>query len=191
MKLIDEEVKHPEHAGKIVKVGNTEVMVGSSNYIGREVQDWATIMVPLNEKIPFRFQPGRALPMVYWLPLVDYGGVPENWAHEVRFLLDQARHGRLAFWCTGGHGRTGTLLASLIALAEPDKDPIAEARARGCERMVETLDQLKGIVKLLPSAEHQRIVFTRHYGTVIDVQRQKQGQLFTDPQPKPKTKRSK
>jgi protein-tyrosine phosphatase len=50
-----------------------------------------------------------------------------------------------------GHGRTGTFLASLIALLEDDHttpDPIAAVRERHCEQAVESVAQGEAIFAL-------------------------------------------
>jgi len=43
--------------------------------------------------------------------------------------------------CIGGHGRTGTFLAALVAYRRVSDDPIAYVRQHYCERAVETSEQ--------------------------------------------------
>jgi hypothetical protein len=67
-------------------------------------------------------------------------------------------------FCDGGHGRTGTVLASLIALMESSAktpDPIAAVRARYCDQAVETLDQARAIYRL--RGEDLPLRWARHY----------------------------
>ncbi len=97
--------------------------------------------------------------------LPDFGGVPTNWQQfleeQVIPLLEEAHsQGKsILASCIGSHGRTGTLIASLIALLEPGvADPITEARLRHCQRAVETYAQAQGIFALrgLPVPAHHR-----------------------------------
>ena len=80
--------------------------------------------------------------------LVDYGGVPPGWEMFLRTkvvsLLQEGKN-ILAF-CYAGQGRTGTFLASLVAILEPDcPDPIEEVRHRYSEHAVETVAQARAI----------------------------------------------
>lgn len=88
-----------------------------------------------------------------WLLLEDFGGVPDDWALrlEEAVIPELASGQRLLAFCAGSHGRTGTFLASLIALLEsPEEtpDPIAAVRARHCKEAVETLAQAEAIFAL-------------------------------------------
>jgi len=56
---------------------------------------------------------------------------------------------RLLAYCIGSHGRTGSFLASLIAILEPSTaDPIVAVRARHCHKSVETRQQAEAIFAL-------------------------------------------
>lgn len=56
---------------------------------------------------------------------------------------------RILVFCMGGHGRTGTFLAGLLALMEPEvADPVAEVRKRYCLRAVETKEQEAAIAAM-------------------------------------------
>jgi protein-tyrosine phosphatase len=56
---------------------------------------------------------------------------------------------KVLFFCTASHGRTGTIIAGLIALLEPETDdPIAAVRERHCENSVETAEQARWVRNL-------------------------------------------
>jgi len=83
--------------------------------------------------------------------MVDFSPPPANWAdflnNQVIPLLAEGK--RVLAFCIGSHGRTGTLLASLIAVLEPEiEDPIAEARKRHCVKAVETRAQAAAVFAL-------------------------------------------
>ena len=58
---------------------------------------------------------------------------------------------RVEIACTGGHGRTGTLLATLLGIVEdlPADKAIEELRARYCEEAVETIAQVRTVFDFL------------------------------------------
>lgn len=73
-------------------------------------------------------------------------GVPDDPAPVVaalRSLLDRARAGeRVEVGCLGGHGRTGTALATLAVLTgHPADDAVVWIRAAYCVKAVETAEQ--------------------------------------------------
>jgi hypothetical protein len=77
--------------------------------------------------------------------------VTDNWRESLESeVIPRLKAGlTLIGFCIGGHGRTGTLIASLIALLEPETDdPIAAARERHCRKAVETRAQAEGIYAL-------------------------------------------
>lgn len=56
---------------------------------------------------------------------------------------------RVLVFCMGGHGRTGTVLAALKAMLEPDtEDPIADVREAYCQKAVETDLQAEAVFAL-------------------------------------------
>lgn len=162
---------HRSHRGEPVKVGRYTVFLGGTMYLKAEDLRDADILVPLTE-VSWQFasshvidssSPGvgnrQMLPslergrsyQVLAAPLVDFGGVPAEWGSVLRDkvipLLADGK--RLLAFCMGSHGRTGTFLASLIALLEPScADPIAAARRRHCERAVETRAQGQAVFAL-------------------------------------------
>lgn len=90
---------------------------------------------------------------VIWCLLEDFGGVPDDWEQFLSSVIIpelQSGHHLLAF-CAGGHGRTGTFLASLVALLEDEEetpDPIAAVRSRHCFHAVETTAQAEAVFAL-------------------------------------------
>jgi|SRR3990167_6850564 len=65
-------------------------------------------------------------------------------ARLANFCIDSIRRGKFVeIGCLGGHGRTGTLLAAIIAIAEhiPADQAIAAARTRYCSQAVESIKQ--------------------------------------------------
>jgi len=92
-------------------------------------------------------------------PLVDLGGVPEDWKGFIQQLFDLLVSGkRLLIACSKGHGRTGCCIASLIAFIESSErtpDPLAAVRQRHCREAVETRKQAEAIFamrdELLPT----------------------------------------
>ena len=97
-------------------------------------------------------------------PLPDFGGVTCDWQDIVYELAAEIDFGTIVLCgCTGGHGRTGTLLASLIAVMEPEiPDPIAAVRKRYCGSAVETIAQGQAIFDLrgeeLPAQYRQSLI---------------------------------
>lgn len=89
---------------------------------------------------------------VFAAPLPDFGGVDRHWPEFVRALAEKIVGGkRVCMFCLGGHGRTGTLLASLVAVMESREetpDPIAAVRGRYCPHAVETKAQAKAVFAL-------------------------------------------
>ena len=140
---------HRQHKGDAIQIGKYTVLAGGTRDLKAEDLAKADILVPLTQDIPLMTF-GSAYRVVA-APLVDYGGVPENWGtflKEVIVPLIEAEHLLLAY-CVGSHGRTGTFLASLIAIMEPETaDPIAAARERHCYKCVESRAQATAIFAL-------------------------------------------
>lgn len=73
-------------------------------------------------------------------------GTPDDtggFLRTLQSLRDRVRTGEhVEIGCLGGHGRTGTALASLAVLAgTPPDDAVAWVRANYCDRAVETAEQ--------------------------------------------------
>lgn len=81
------------------------------------------------------------------------GSIPDLWAEDWKDLADSLKgfEGKVAVFCFGGHGRTGTALCCLLHFmgAIPEAaDPVKWLRARYCEEVVETIAQIN-YVKLI------------------------------------------
>ena len=141
---------HPAHRGEPVRVGPYTVLAGGTRDLREEDLERADVLVPLNGEAPFAL--GRAY-RVIGCPMRDFGGAPSNWREFLERVIvpELAAGSRLLAFCVGSHGRTGTFLASLIALlesVEETPDPIEAARKRHCERAVETRAQAEAVFAL-------------------------------------------
>jgi protein-tyrosine phosphatase len=136
-----------------IKVGPYEVYAGGLSYLRNPSQQFEQfdVLVPLE---------GR---------FIDYGYREVVWAlipdfhppgpEIINILKDEVipaikADKKVLVFCTASHGRTGTVLAGLIALLEPETDdPIAAVRKRHCECSVETVEQAAWVRSL-----HQQVV---------------------------------
>lgn len=156
---------HSPHVGSAVRVGQYQVLTTGTQYkneehFGDRFDDADVILVPLTKELPGYF---GCEYRVLWAPLEDFGGVPHNWEVFLREnIIPRLEDGQILLaYCAGSHGRTGTFLASLIALLEtPEEtpDPIAAARERHCDLAVETLMQARGIFALRGQAVPQKYI---------------------------------
>ncbi|GEM_PF-1060867 len=138
---------HPEHRGNPVKVGNFTIFLGGTRYLIEEDLVGYDLLIALTDNLP----PLPRVPVTIWnYGLEDYGGVPEDWCDFLKVVAKKLTRGKkIMAFCVGSHGRTGTFLASLIALMEPGtEDPIATARERHCGKAVESLEQAEAIFAL-------------------------------------------
>lgn len=139
------------HRGAAVAVGDHTVLVGAGTDIRvedlRDVDVVVSLATSVHQKVEDATRLGWPGVCVY-APMRDYdcwdAPVLRAWAERA---LGWVRAGhRVLVCCMGGHGRTGTLAAAMIALAEPDcADPIATVRARGCGRLVECAKQAEAV----------------------------------------------
>jgi hypothetical protein len=152
------------HEGQEVQVGSHTVWAGGY-YLSDGCLDKVDALVALGSKLPV--EPGGICPKpLVWLPLTDFGGVPSNWREIVEGKIIPLLQGGCvpAVFCHAGHGRTGTLLASLVALLEGPRDPIQTVRERYCLSAVETHDQAEAVFALqgrrLPQKYHREFRMT-------------------------------
>jgi hypothetical protein len=134
-----------------VCVGGYTVLAGGTAYLRPKDYRKADVLVALTSNLPSWAVIGCANLIPY--PMEDYGGVPRDWREFLQSVIDnKLRRGkRVLAFCAGSHGRTGTFLASLIALLESEDetpDPIAAVRQRHCREAVETRRQAQAVFAL-------------------------------------------
>lgn len=145
------------HQGTEVAVGPYTVWAGSYK-LAPEVLASSDLLVMLGERLPWPMGQIGTVPIMS-LQLPDFGGVSRDWHGLLTgSVIPELETGkRLTFFCFGGHGRTGTVLASLVALLESQiADPIDAIRKRYCVNAVETSDQARGIFALRGEASPVR-----------------------------------
>ena len=146
--------EHKPHMGDAVEVGAHTIYLGGTDYIeaGFDPVAGFDVVVPLAEEWLSTFTGLQAqFELVNQLVLEDFAGVPDDWSERLdAFLLPHLSAGKkVVIFCKGGHGRTGTVLSSLIARLEPSiDDPILAARERYCQYCVETQSQAEAIFAL-------------------------------------------
>jgi len=139
------------HRGTPVAVGPYTIYTGGRAYdqgmVGKYLQAMMLI-VCLTERVPAGLEGDER---VRHYPIVDMSGMPEGWANFLRTELIPAleRGEKVMVFCFAGHGRTGTILAGLIALLEPNvADPITTLCERYCCYAVDTEQQMIDIFAL-------------------------------------------
>ncbi|MCC7531904.1 MAG: hypothetical protein IT342_25605 [Candidatus Melainabacteria bacterium] len=170
----------PPYRGLPVRVGPylNQVLAGGVLYLKTSDLDRCDLLVPLTgcEQLDFRglyfldsafqpsgitqFKPGRKY-AVLCAKLPECGGMPVDWEDLLRSeILPRLAAGvKMMPFCLTGEGRTGTFLASLAALLEPDvDDPIQAVRERYCVHAVETVRQAEAVfaIKGKPLPEKYR-----------------------------------
>lgn len=137
------------HEPTEVAVGPYKIYCASENSIKNpENYDW---FVSMNGNLPGGTYFGQSLVMfdccVQDFRAPDLDSLKETLNLIWHEGLEKGK--KIVVFCTGGHGRTGTFVASLIALVEQPEDPIAALRSRYCEHAVEGLEQREAIFKIL------------------------------------------
>jgi protein-tyrosine phosphatase len=130
------------HVGtELIAVGPYTVHATGMKYIRRGLVDLEQfdVFVPLDHQ--FRYDGDRkVVPLIiqdFQPPGPEAVGILEE---QVVPELEAGK--RVVVLCTASHGRTGTVLAGMIALLEPETDdPIAAVRERHCEESIETSEQ--------------------------------------------------
>jgi protein-tyrosine phosphatase len=111
--------------------------------------------VPLDHQ--YRYNGNREVIMAiipdYHPPGPDFAGILRD---RVIPALEAGK--RVLIFCLGSHGRTGTAIAGLIAMLEPEvDDPIEAVRKRHCGKSVETPEQALWVRALHSKVLAQRI----------------------------------
>jgi hypothetical protein len=147
-KVVALEPKCAHNALVPITVGEYEIHLGGAFHINPLLAEEADLLYSLNGDLPNAWF-GAKLSVVFAY-LQDYGGVPQEWPFFIEQVIEELKDGKkIVAYCTGGHGRTGTFAASLIAALEPEtKDPIEAIRQRHCHKAVETLEQATAIFKI-------------------------------------------
>jgi len=140
-----------DHRGDKIRAGPYEVLVGGTRYMKVGDLRKADVVVPLIERRLSKRIRERFNILPY--PWPDFRPPPEGFKQfleeKIVPLLHEGK--KVLVFCVGGHGRTGTFLASLIALIESvaeTPDPIAAVRERHCSHAVETLEQVAAVFAL-------------------------------------------
>lgn len=136
------------HRGEPVNVGPYQILAGGTRYLQPEDLDRADIVIPLGEGIPARL--GQRV-QVLACPWGDMQPPPAGFEQLIRMQVipELAAGKKILVYCIGSHGRTGTFLASLISVLEPEtKDPIAAVRNRHCYKAVESREQAEFVFRL-------------------------------------------
>ncbi|MBI2099377.1 hypothetical protein HYT45_03140 [Candidatus Uhrbacteria bacterium] len=145
-----EKIDH-HHRKVLVKVGNYEIFVGGSAFIKPGDLEDVDIVIPINAEDP--------LPMVFgcrYDVLCGYNSgaedIKDKWANFINKVVVELQKGKKIFaYCFAGHGRTGMLLASLVAVLESEEaspDPIFAVRERYCPKAVESNYQAEFVFAL-------------------------------------------
>lgn len=136
------------HHGERVRVGKYHILVGGLRNLSPVDISKADIVIPLEPEIPVAI--GQYC-LVLGCPWRDQQAPPiafeQFLTEDVVPLLKKGK--KILVYCRGGHGRTGTFLASLIAILEAETDdPIAAVRSRHCKESVESREQAMFIFRL-------------------------------------------
>lgn len=133
-----------------VQVGRYSIFPGGSHHMRSISHFWGfDLIVPLDKSYR-EVIPRSSIPVI---PGIIEDFQPPSAGYKM-FLQDTIipelqGDGKVLVFCLGGHGRTGTVLAGLVALLEPDVvDPVDEIRNRYCDRAVETREQAEWIFAL-------------------------------------------
>ena len=150
---ISYEKLHEPHRGTPVAIGPFTIYAAGIHDIGTDDlaafrSDTNAILVLLSDdQIEWRCNATDFT--ILAKPLVDHGGVPDDWKAFIQKLFDLLVAGkRLLITCSKGHGRTGCCIASLIAYIESSErtpDPIAATRIRHCWQAIESRNQAEAI----------------------------------------------
>lgn len=143
--------KHLEHRGQPVKVGDHEIHAGSLIDLKKEdFQKVDTLISLISLERTFK-PPNGVKAEILRLDWKDLGSPPPDLEAVLRgeVVPRLEKNKKVLVFCIGGHGRTGTFLASLLSILEPRiDDPIAAIRERYCDDAVETKAQAESIFAL-------------------------------------------
>lgn len=140
--------KHPElkiGGGVFVGAACGSPRPGFNIYVGL---DWGMTLV--DPKWPWA-KPVEGAPeheLQYEITDHSVPKTPKVFREMVMWLCSQLELGkRIHVGCIGGHGRTGLLLAAVVAELKMTDDPIKWVRENHCEKAVESISQVEYLVK--------------------------------------------
>jgi protein-tyrosine phosphatase len=133
-----------------IKVGPYEVF--ASGLLHHPDFENFDVLVPLDHQ--FCYNGNREVIMAiipdYHPPGPDFAGILSE-----RVIPELEAGKRVLIFCLGSHGRTGTVIAGLIAMLEPEvDDPIEAVRKRHCGKSVETREQAEWVRNLHHQQNH-------------------------------------
>ena len=141
-----------EHRRSLVRVGPYTITASGTQFFKPHDLLAYDLIIPLESK--FLLPPLFGVEInILMASIPDFSPPPDNWRWFLEEkVIPQLEEGKsIITFCIGSHGRTGTMLASLIALLESEEeapDPIQAARERHCSHAVETREQAKAIFAL-------------------------------------------
>lgn len=163
--------KKCKHSGQAVTIGPYTVYAGGTTHLKpSDYLDYDTI-IALEHRFILPPVFGKRLDIIM-ASIPDFHPPPKNWKNflEIQVIPKLKEGKKILVFCIGGHGRTGTFLASLVALIEDRKetcDPIETIRRRYCQHAVETLEQAEAIFALrneIPPQKYKQLFSLKHIG---------------------------
>ncbi len=136
------------HTHPVLTIGQHAVCGGSCSspvptdadiYVGLDYS-----MKQHKQRLPW--EPGHAIH--YEIKDMHPPDNPEEFKKLISWLAEQITEGKkVHVGCIGGHGRTGTVLAALVAHMTDEEDPIAYVRQHYCKKGVEAKSQIDFLMK--------------------------------------------
>ena len=153
--IVSSFVYHAPHHGTAVKVGpHTVIAAAGRDLDAADLIGKVDVLVNLGESARTAIESATEkgwTGLCASVPMRDYGcwSVPVLRYQAERVLQWAAGGWKVGVCCVGGHGRTGTLIAAGIAIAEPEvEDPVEAVRQRHCRQAIESDVQIKAIFTL-------------------------------------------
>lgn len=176
---------HSTH--KVLKLGAGEI-VGASCSSPRDGFDiyigFCFTMKFQHQPYPWELKTDPIIEFQYSITDMCAPKSPKKFKQMIEWVADQIKEGkRIHVGCIGGHGRTGTFLAALVAHMKINDDPIKWVRKHHCKKAVESASQVKFLVKHFgcktakPTKQHQGTQTGRlsgresHNSNVSDIQK--------------------
>ena len=141
--------KHTPDKG--LQIGDITVYPTADKHMNAATLAEFDVVCPLTDSGTFSNMYNEFCGLIMWIPIKDMTAPdPMRLRVNVQRIIQFAKNGgKVAFWCIGSHGRTGTILATIIGMLEPNVDPIDETRSRHCKHAIETQTQINAIFEAL------------------------------------------